>query len=38
MLLIAVIASNPCGIACIPSSIDPPSLCNLWECKSSSSM
>ena len=38
MLLIAMIASNPCGIACIPSSIGAPSLCNLWECISSSSV
>ena len=38
MLLITVIASNPCILACIPSSIGGPSLCNLWECNSSSSV
>ena len=38
MLLIVVIVSNPCGIACIPSSIGALSLCNLWECNSSSSL
>ena len=38
MLLIVVIASNPCGIASIPSSIDLQSLCISWECISSSSL
>ena len=38
MLLIAMIASNPCILASIPSSIGALSVRNLWECKSSSSV
>ena len=36
MLLIVVIASNPCGIASAPSAIGSPSLYISWKCISSS--
>ena len=38
MLLIVVIASNPCILASIPSAVGALSLCISWECKSSSSL